>query len=415
MSYARWAPDSRRIITISEFNIRMTVWSLIDRSTAYINFPKFNDKGISFTSNGYFMALAERKESKDYIGIYYAGDWTLVSHFPVDSYDLQDIMWSKDNTAIIIQDSLLECKFYIYSPTGNLITQHEPYQWNLGIKNLNISPNGHFLTVGFHDQAVRLYNHITWKLIIDFTHTTSLNDITNINVFREDEVDEATYSGDIKKTTKYVDVKSAIKFNVLKPSLEKPNIGVSEMSWSYDSNFLATRIDNIPNVLWVWHISTLSLHTVIVQIKPIKHFQWSPTQHILLICTENSRLYSFTLTNVYVIELVTDTTNIAINKINWNVDGKSFIVSEKTYMIIGYPEINDAEEDLTNNNEKEEHGYEHGQEQEYEHGRNDYDNENEHDEEEEREDAHDVHNVNDYTNNNIESSNRIYTEDEENY
>ncbi len=127
MSYARWTPDSRRLLTISDFNIRLTIWSLIDRSTTYINYPKYSDKALSFTSNGYFMALAERKDSKDYIGIYYIGDWTLVSHFVVDTYDLQDIKWSKDNTAIIIYDSILECKFLVYSPTGNLIAQHEPY------------------------------------------------------------------------------------------------------------------------------------------------------------------------------------------------------------------------------------------------------------------------------------------------
>jgi WD40 repeat protein len=243
MSYARWAPDSRRVITISEFNIRMTIWSLIDRSTTYINYPKYSDKGVSFTSNGYFMALAERKESKDYIGIYYVGDWTLVSHFAVDSYDLQDICWTKDNTAIIVWDSMLECKFFIYSPTGNLISQHEAYQLNLGIKGLNMSPNGHYLTVGYYDQAVRIFNHITWKLIIDFMHPTSLNDSNNINIFREEEVEEVSYAGDLKKSTKYVDIKAPIKFNVIKPSIDKhnPSIGISEMKWSFDSNFLATR------------------------------------------------------------------------------------------------------------------------------------------------------------------------------
>jgi hypothetical protein len=104
----------------------------------------------------------------------------------------------------------------------------------------------------------------------------------------------------------------------------------------------------MPNVIWVWQISSLSLHTVIIQIKPIKQFEWSPTDHILIISTENSKLYSFTLTNVYVVELVTDTTsNLAINKIIWNCDGKSFTVSDKNFMVIGHPEINEenAEED----------------------------------------------------------------------
>ena len=102
----------------------------------------------------------------------------------------------------------------------------------------------------------------------------------------------------------------------------------------------------MPNALWIWQISNLSLHTVIIQQKSIKNFQWSPTEHILLIVTENSKLYSFTLTNVYVVELVTDINyNLSVAKITWNSDGKSFIVSDKNYMIIGYPEISDQIEE----------------------------------------------------------------------
>jgi WD40 repeat protein len=175
MSFARWSPDSRRILTVSDFNVKMTIWSLIDRSTCYINYPKYADKALSFTSNGYFMALAERKDAKDHIGIYYIGDWTPVSHFPVETNDLQDLCWSKDNTALIVWDSCLECKFYIYSPTGNLITTHNPYDLNLGIKCLNMSPNGHYLSVGFYDQAVRIYNHISWKMIIDLQHPQTIS------------------------------------------------------------------------------------------------------------------------------------------------------------------------------------------------------------------------------------------------
>jgi WD40 repeat protein len=175
MSYARWSPDSRRILTVCDFNVKMTIWSLIDKSTCHINFPKYADKGVGFTSNGYFMALAERKDAKDHIGIYYIGDWTLVSHFQVETTDLADICWSKDNTAIIIWDTCLECKFYVYSPTGNLITSHTPYELNLGIKSVEMSPNGHYLGVGFYDQAVRIYNHTSWKMIIDLPHPSTIN------------------------------------------------------------------------------------------------------------------------------------------------------------------------------------------------------------------------------------------------
>ncbi len=248
LSGALWAPDSRRVLTICNFNVRLTIWSLIDRSNSYILFPKYSDKkGISFTSNGLFMALAERRDSKDHIGIYYTADWTLVAHFQVDSYDMQDLQWAKDNTALIVSDSLLECRFYVYSPTGSLIAVHEPYSMSLGIKTLRFSPNGHYLTVGFYDQAMRIYNHITWKNIIDLPHPQAINDVTNINIFREEELSSSLMTNfNSQKTTKYVEVKSAVKFHVVKPNMDKPSpsVGVSEISWSFDSNFVATKNGN---------------------------------------------------------------------------------------------------------------------------------------------------------------------------
>jgi len=39
----------------------------------------FSLTGISFTSDGKFMAIAERRDIKDYVGIYYTKDWKLVN------------------------------------------------------------------------------------------------------------------------------------------------------------------------------------------------------------------------------------------------------------------------------------------------------------------------------------------------
>jgi hypothetical protein len=81
LGFSRWVPDSWQVITVSEFNLWLTIWSLTDKNVSYIKNPKFIDKGVSFTSNGKFMALAERENCKDSIGIYYCGDWKLMNHF----------------------------------------------------------------------------------------------------------------------------------------------------------------------------------------------------------------------------------------------------------------------------------------------------------------------------------------------
>jgi hypothetical protein len=99
--------------------------------------------------------------------------------------------------------------------------------------------------VGFFDQSVRIYNHITWKLITDFPHLPTLTENhANVNIFKEEECNEFTTQTDgHKKTTKYVDLQVPAKIPVVKPALDKANpaIGIGESSWSYDSNYLATR------------------------------------------------------------------------------------------------------------------------------------------------------------------------------
>jgi WD40 repeat protein len=36
----RWAPDSRHIITLAEYSVKLTIWSLIQKLVRYIKLPK---------------------------------------------------------------------------------------------------------------------------------------------------------------------------------------------------------------------------------------------------------------------------------------------------------------------------------------------------------------------------------------
>lgn len=91
--------------------------------------PKFNgSKGVDWSSNGKFMAMVERRDSKDWISIYYAGlDFKLTNSFEVgtETFDAQDCKWTMGNTAILIQDNSIESKYVLYSAmTGRPIAVH---------------------------------------------------------------------------------------------------------------------------------------------------------------------------------------------------------------------------------------------------------------------------------------------------
>jgi len=89
-----------------------------------LNFIDFGCQGLHFSHNGKYLALAERKDSKDYISIYsVVKAWRLakvqipirlsriphplLQKLPIDTRDLQDFMWSPDDSSICAWDTPL--------------------------------------------------------------------------------------------------------------------------------------------------------------------------------------------------------------------------------------------------------------------------------------------------------------------
>jgi len=238
-----------------------------------------------------------------------------------------------------------------------------------------LSTNSHTLGIGFNDGIVRLYNCMSnsFKEIIELNH--NINTITNENlvtVFKEEEVNKNFYPdkkkrglgtnpelNNFKKNfTKYVECSFPYKLNQNNKLKSLQGIGaISILEWSLDSKFIASKYEAMPNIVFIWETSTLKLHTVIVQLNNIKNMKWSPRENILLIVTDNSKLYTFTLDNVYIIELVSDMNNpFNASNLQWASDGKSFIVSDKKQMLIGHPNIlehnlnrDDLNNDIDNN------------------------------------------------------------------
>ena len=71
LSYCRWGPNPTHVLTVSDFKLRLTIWSLVDKKVQYIKNPKHENRGVSFSQNRKLMALAEsNQEGKDTIGLY---------------------------------------------------------------------------------------------------------------------------------------------------------------------------------------------------------------------------------------------------------------------------------------------------------------------------------------------------------
>lgn len=242
MSYIRWSPDSRNVLSICDCNIKLTIWSLIDQGISFINNPKFADKGLAFSTTGFFMALGERKEWHDYIGIYYAKDWSLTQHFLLETIDMQEMIWLKDDSAIIVSDYAIESKVYVYSPEGLLMSIVAPNETinSIGINSMFLSSNGYFVAFSFIDlSCLKLYDCFTWKLITTLSNKTSSMVNSSIRAFKEEI---SNYEG---KKSKYVESIFSIDLLTKSVSISNHNQGVVQLEWSFDEMYVAFKIGKL--------------------------------------------------------------------------------------------------------------------------------------------------------------------------
>ncbi|KAG9481957.1 hypothetical protein GDO78_010932 [Eleutherodactylus coqui] len=306
-----WSPDGRHILNTTEFHLRITLWSLSAKSVSYIKYPKACQKGMAFTSNGQHMALAERRDCKDYISIFVCNDWRLLRHFETDTQDLTGIDWAPNGCVLAVWDTCLEYKVLLYSLDGRLLSSYSAYEWSLGIKSVAWSPSSQFLTIGSYDEKVRILNHVTWKPIKELVHAATISN-TKTMVYREVDKCQSvepsqltfppprgTPSSLFTVHSKYELVEGPVTLRTIKPDTDRanPELGIGMLAFSPDNRYLATKNDNMPCCVWIWDIQKMRLSVVLEQTSPVRTFHWDPVQPRLAICTGNSKVYLWSPTS----------------------------------------------------------------------------------------------------------------------
>ncbi|XP_060057297.1 WD repeat-containing protein WRAP73 isoform X3 [Erinaceus europaeus] len=308
IQHAEWSADSLFILCAMYkrglVQLRITVWSLCTKSVSYIKYPKACQQGISFTRDGRYMALAERRDCRDHVSVFVCSDWQLLRHFDTDTQDLAGLEWAPNGCVLAVWDSCLEYKILLYSLDGRLLSTYCAYEWSLGIKSVDWSPSSQFLAIGSYDGKVRILNHVTWKMITEFGHLATINN-PKIVVYKEAEKSSRLALGYNSfpqlraigtlpsAESKYEIASMPVSLQILKPVADRanPKIGVGTMAFSSDNYFLATKNDNVPNAVWIWDVQKMRLFVVLEQLSPVRSFQWDPQQPRLAICTGSSKVY----------------------------------------------------------------------------------------------------------------------------
>lgn len=202
LTHARWAPDSRHILTRSEFNLRLSIWSLVRKQVTYIKMPKLmpaapgvpltedaaqlgGNGAVQFSHGGTLMAVLSRVECKDVLSIYSVaadpasptGGWDLLKQFHIDTEDCVQIEWAPNDAHILCIDSSLTYNIAVYTPSGQKLASHRAYEHALGVKGagqgVKWSPHNSFMAIGSYDQQVRIFNNATWSLVHSYVHSSA--------------------------------------------------------------------------------------------------------------------------------------------------------------------------------------------------------------------------------------------------
>lgn len=131
-----WMPNSRSIITVSDFGIQLTLWSLLDSTTHIISSPKHGlgnltvnqasrQQLLAFTDCSRFLGIVHRMELHDYIGVYSTEPFNELSRFKSKSNDVAALYWTPSSTHIVTVDSPLTYKVVIYTASGEV--SHSSY------------------------------------------------------------------------------------------------------------------------------------------------------------------------------------------------------------------------------------------------------------------------------------------------
>lgn len=289
---AEWSNDGEHILVWSDFQLKLTAWSVNKSLGSIIANPKFVNKGCCTKSGNVRQFAILQRTAHDLITLVDSSldGWKIVKTFPVDCSDAQGLARSSDGKWLAVWDSCTEYKVLIYTADGRLIRTFTAYTTGLGIKTVEWSPDSEYLAIGSYDGKVRLLNNLTFSPVIELTHpstiraetTTVWRQVTHNDISRYDVADQPISPPFVKSS----------------PGELSPKFGIGLLLFSPDGSFVATKSDSMPTTLWIWSLREMLPIAILVHNHPIRTVQWHPHEIGQLVFTchgtnisENNALY----------------------------------------------------------------------------------------------------------------------------
>ncbi|KAJ2890914.1 hypothetical protein GGI21_006013, partial [Coemansia aciculifera] len=306
---AQWAPSGGYVLTFSELDLRLSIWSIEDPDERhFVQYPKSRVPPV-FHPEGGFMAVAQRHDFRDYIGLYDTQTWTMVREIAVaETVDLAGLEWSPDGLHLVVWDVPANFCLVVVNVGGivkRVYTEDEEGAV-LGVRTCRWAPSAQLLAVAGCDQKVRLLSHLTWRPIATLVHRAQAIGPL-VDVFVETEIAQESkqmlqdmHNSNCRARTRFVLVPTATAATHIQTVAPPASVGGGDVSvsrkiaveFSADGGLLATVCETMPGTVWIWEIAAgVRLLNVIQTLRPVRSCVWSPVENSLVIATGSASIY----------------------------------------------------------------------------------------------------------------------------
>ncbi|KAK6505975.1 hypothetical protein TWF506_010902 [Arthrobotrys conoides] len=276
IKYVDFAANSDEILVLSEFGLKVTIWSLKANFHVDLQHPKVGVKGFGYRAGTNHFALLTRPVAHDMLNLYSPESYTPIKSIELPTIDAQALKWSPNGLWIaILESASAGYRVLLYTANGHMFRTHEQPCVGLGLRTMEWSSDGDFLVLGGYDGSVIFLNSFLFNKVVEMRHTTEIK-IMATDVWSE----ELSVLGERHYTL--------ITPPVSLPTVESlasdpvPKIGVSVISFCADGTLVATKDERMPNSIWIWSLESLSPLAILVQLSQVKAIQWHPSRGDLL-------------------------------------------------------------------------------------------------------------------------------------
>ncbi|KAJ2726536.1 WD repeat-containing protein wrap73 [Coemansia sp. Benny D115] len=336
---AQWGPDSRHILTLSELDLRLSIWSLLGgEERRYIQGPK-GAVGIAVHPSGGFIAVAQRHDYRDYVGIYDAEEWRMVREVELTGLeDAVGMAWSPDGLHLVAWDTASSYSVVVINIAGLVKRHYAPEDAGLGVRRCAWAPSGQLLALGGYDRRVRVLNNLTWRPVAVLTHRTTVSG--DVDAFTETEVEQTLAqtssallnSQPTRRHTRFDLEPMPVQIRVVIPAdvhrAANAEDGRGFLAFNAEGTLLASVVEAMPNALWIWRVADMRLVTVVQTLAPLRSCQWSPVESVLAFVTGAGTVYVWKQEHgCHLYEI--PAASLAVGGVAWNPNGDSLAVLSK--------------------------------------------------------------------------------------